>query len=1166
MASNEIKVKLRVDDDGNLSIVGKKAKAAAQGLEQTANSARTADRALKGAAKASSNSTKNFSKMAQGISGGLVPAYATLAANIFAVSAAFQFLKDAGNLVALQRGQEAYAASTGVALRSLANDIVAATDAQISFVDASQAAAIGTASGLGVDQLNALAEGAKNVSIILGRDVTDSFNRLIRGVTKAEPELLDELGIILRLDRATSNYSRTINKNAKDFSEYVRSQAVAVEVLTQLEDKYNRIAAVTDLNVNKFNQLGKAFDSIINRVKELTANVLGPLAEAITESPVLGIALMGLFAKGVITAALPAIGDFAFASREAFEAAEEKAQLASQAVKELGTTTDRTAGKLAAAARAQKAAAAAPFKGAAFTALAEGRGGELSSRQISGMLQQVKRNEKIKGDEFKKTREVLERELQTMLDASRTTNVDITKSYTVAATGIKARFAQIRAAGLSAFAAITRAANIAAVAISKTFAFLGYVGLAVSLFEIVRGYIGFQKEAKGATDELALQEKQIELSTKKLEELNQQYAAFVAVQSILTEDGTGALQFFQALGNQITSLSSSFFSLSAEEGIKQYTEFLRTAPTEQKRLREEIERANGVLARQRQRYAELGQDIPERFTKQVRDLRKELRESNKTFLEFLLTSEDTSLSALGNRIDGLQQSFALLNERFGRGPQQIREFADALAVFSDSSATAEEQVVALEVIQEKYKGVFVEVGRLNNLQRLTNENTLQYVSILQNLGKETREATLLRTLKQELEELEDTSLGLYYRELDRILILEKQIKFTEQLVNLEANRARDEARLELTREISLRNRTRLNREAEADRLKIVELQQQERYLQGQIALLEFQKADASETFSRAQEDQLDLLKRQRDLLKEQQETIRNNYNLMQQYANAVDQAYETGLQQQLGKLFKGEESSIKDAILSIAKGIVESVAETAAENLTRMITGAMSGSQAAATIGTAMINAGQVVASTIATAITGAFAASSVASVLTSQPSVINTGTSLIYPRPSTQGPIYRTPVGQDYSAAQKFGSMFGLGEATFANVRPKASTGGGLSSILSFFQNLWPFANGGMIKGGFRAYANGGIASNPTLGLIGEGRYNEAIVPLPNGKAIPVDMKGSGQQNNVTVNVSVDGTTSMQQDSSQAGNLGKVIARAVQQELQNQKRSGGILSPYGAA
>ena len=71
-----------------------------------------------------------------------------------------------------------------------------------------------------------------------------------------------------------------------------------------------------------------------------------------------------------------------------------------------------------------------------------------------------------------------------------------------------------------------------------------------------------------------------------------------------------------------------------------------------------------------------------------------------------------------------------------------------------------------------------------------------------------------------------------------------------------------------------------------------------------------------------------------------------------------------------------------------------------------------------------------------------------------------------------------------------------------------------------------------------------------------------EAVVPLPNGKDIPVEMKGGGtsQQNNVTVNVTVDnqgqGTTeSSQSDGERGGQLGAVISMAVQKELQNQKR-----------
>jgi tape measure domain-containing protein len=52
-------------------------------------------------------------------------------------------------------------------------------------------------------------------------------------------------------------------------------------------------------------------------------------------------------------------------------------------------------------------------------------------------------------------------------------------------------------------------------------------------------------------------------------------------------------------------------------------------------------------------------------------------------------------------------------------------------------------------------------------------------------------------------------------------------------------------------------------------------------------------------------------------------------------------------------------------------------------------------------------------------------------------------------------------------------------------------------------------YANGGIAFGGFRAFANGGVVNGPTLGLVGEGKYNEAIVPLPDGKSIPVMMRG---------------------------------------------------------
>jgi phage-related minor tail protein len=127
---------------------------------------------------------------------------------------------------------------------------------------------------------------------------------------------------------------------------------------------------------------------------------------------------------------------------------------------------------------------------------------------------------------------------------------------------------------------------------------------------------------------------------------------------------------------------------------------------------------------------------------------------------------------------------------------------------------------------------------------------------------------------------------------------------------------------------------------------------------------------------------------------------------------------------------------------------------------------------------------------------------------------------------------------------------------------------GGGGGSFVSAALSLWDiisggFANGGIAEGGFRAFANGGVANKPTLGMVGEGKYNEAVVPLPDGKSIPV-IGGGG--NNVTVNVSVDaqGQSSATEASGKgAKELGYMLSQAVQQELVHQQRPGGLLSAY---
>jgi len=91
--------------------------------------------------------------------------------------------------------------------------------------------------------------------------------------------------------------------------------------------------------------------------------------------------------------------------------------------------------------------------------------------------------------------------------------------------------------------------------------------------------------------------------------------------------------------------------------------------------------------------------------------------------------------------------------------------------------------------------------------------------------------------------------------------------------------------------------------------------------------------------------------------------------------------------------------------------------------------------------------------------------------------------------------------------------------------------------------------------------YANGGIANSPQVAVFGEGRMNEAYVPLPDGRSIPVSMRGGAGTNNVTVNVNVENGGEEAMGDQAASNLGRVSANVVKSELINQKRPGGLLA-----
>jgi len=330
MADNKIIVEIITSDKGTKASIKNQEKLS-KATDKTAKSTDRArksrdryNRVEKGAAGISSNSTKNFSKMQQSIggdggSGGLVRAYALLAANVFALTAAFGVLSRGAQVDTLIASIEQLEITSGKSIKSVGRDLQEASGFSLDFAASLRSVSLASSAGFGTDDIQRLGAVAKNASVSLGRNLADGLDRIFRGVIKIEPELLDEIGLFVRVNEAAANYASDLGIAATDLTEFQKRQAFLNEALAQGEDKFEAFA---DIDPDAFSQIGAALTDVAQSAISFLNEGLIPIVQFLNENKGFLVAAFAGVAVAIGRQVLPAIGTFTTNARKSAEDAQ----------------------------------------------------------------------------------------------------------------------------------------------------------------------------------------------------------------------------------------------------------------------------------------------------------------------------------------------------------------------------------------------------------------------------------------------------------------------------------------------------------------------------------------------------------------------------------------------------------------------------------------------------------------------------------------------------------------------------------------------------------------------------------------------------------------------------------------------------------------------------
>lgn len=173
------------------------------------------------------------------------------------------------------------AASYGVSADAMVADLRRVSGETVSVQQLVEKA--GSAMLLGVEAkvIPKLMEIAKASSKITGQTVTEAFGDISLGMARQSKLILDNLGIMVDVDKANKAYAASLGKTSEQLSDFERKQAFANAVLEAGQEIIDRTGKNVDSNADKMAKLSASVDNLQLSFGRLIATPVGGFSGAL---------------------------------------------------------------------------------------------------------------------------------------------------------------------------------------------------------------------------------------------------------------------------------------------------------------------------------------------------------------------------------------------------------------------------------------------------------------------------------------------------------------------------------------------------------------------------------------------------------------------------------------------------------------------------------------------------------------------------------------------------------------------------------------------------------------------------------------------------------------------------------------------------------------------